>query len=238
VIGLTMAGLNGVEADAPFGSHADMERNWKGHDPAYLVTNLKGMGLWFATADGSPGVYDDPVTDPKGVVTAGGIESLTHVSTDRFLGHLDDAHIPYHDYDYGSGTHSWPYWARDLRKFLPTLMRRFAHPPAQPRPIHYVGIQTTWKEWGWRVAYKNTGTQEWGSIHRAHRGGFRLTGNRPAMVTTPRIFRTDSAYSVKVGKAQPVVKAATHRRLSIRVPLSATTGAMNVTIRRLQPGRQ
>jgi S-formylglutathione hydrolase FrmB len=40
--------------------------------------------------------------------------------------------IPHVWDDYGPGAHTWPYWARSLRRTLPWLMRRFAHPVAPP----------------------------------------------------------------------------------------------------------
>jgi S-formylglutathione hydrolase FrmB len=36
--------------------------------------------------------------------------------------------IPHVWDDYGSGTHSWPYWERDLRETLPDFMKVLARP--------------------------------------------------------------------------------------------------------------
>ena len=60
VIQATAVGLDGVQPDAMFGSRATNEINWQGHDPADLVTNLRGVDLWLYTATGAPGPYDPP----------------------------------------------------------------------------------------------------------------------------------------------------------------------------------
>jgi len=228
VIDGTMMGLNQVEPNAPFGDHVSNEINWQGHDPAWYVGNLRGVGLWFATANGTPGKYDDPVTNPTGTGGAGGIEALTHYSTDAFLGHLKQAHIPYVDYDYGSGTHSWPYWARDLRRFLRPLMRRFAHPSAARKHVYYKGIQTRWIEFGWRVRLHRPQIA-FTTLSRASRHGFKLSGIGHATVTSPRDFSPGRAYHVMVGSKKQMIRASEAGRLRVAVPLGTT--ARNVSVK-------
>src|SRR5205085_431682 len=80
------------------------------------------------------------------------IEGITFGATMLFHGHLDDARIPHAYNYYGAGTHSWPYWARDLREYVPRLMERFADPPAAPRSVSYLSADDRWEHWGWRVA--------------------------------------------------------------------------------------
>jgi hypothetical protein len=228
IIDGTMFGLNNVEPNAPFGDHVSNEINWAGHDPARLVGNLRGIRLWLATADGTPGKYDDPVTDPSGTATAGGIESLTHYSTDAFIGHLKAAHIPYVDYDYGSGTHTWPYWARDLRKFLHPMMHRFAHPVAPRKHVYYKGIQTHFAEFGWRVRLHRAQVA-FTTLSRADRQGFRISGIGHAAVTTPRDFVPNHHYRVTIGSHHHTLRARRDGRLRIVVPLGSS--AQQVTVR-------
>src|SRR5207237_2147109 len=64
VIQATAVGLDGVEPDAMFGSRVTDEINWQGHDPADLVTNLRGVDLWLYTATGVNGPLDPPGLNP------------------------------------------------------------------------------------------------------------------------------------------------------------------------------
>ncbi|HWC34518.1 MAG TPA: alpha/beta hydrolase family protein [Mycobacteriales bacterium] len=184
VIAATMSGLNGVEPDAPFGNPITDQINWQGHDPATTVENLRPVRLWLATADGLPGKYDDPVTNPPGYLGAAAVESATHESTDYFLQHVRAAHIPSYVYDYGSGTHTWPYWARDFRHFIKPLMQTFAHPPARPDKISYKTIEPTYAVWGWHVSIKRSQRLAFSTLKVGPRG-FVLSGTGVATVVSP-----------------------------------------------------
>ena len=120
VISATATGLDGVEPDAFFGSHAEHEINWQGHNPATLVTNLRPVDLELWTGNGQPGPYDQP-TD--GNVEGSAIEAVVHQSTLYFTQAATAAKVAYRLDDYGPGTHSWPYWTRDLAQYLPHLAK-------------------------------------------------------------------------------------------------------------------
>jgi S-formylglutathione hydrolase FrmB len=229
IIDATMTGLNRVEPDAPFGDHVTDEINWEGHDPARSIGNLRGIGLWFATADGAPGKYDHPVTDPQTALTAGAIEAMTHASTDTFIEHLNAARIPYRVYDYGSGSHTWPYWARDFKRFLPVLMQRFAHPPATRHHVYYRGIQGRWSEFGWQVRLHRPQVAFTTLSHADHRG-FRLSGVGSALVTTPRDYVAHRSYRVTIGSSHRTVRATRNDRLRIDVPLGTSAHQVGVRI--------
>ncbi|HVY11066.1 MAG TPA: alpha/beta hydrolase family protein [Mycobacteriales bacterium] len=219
VIGATMVGLNGVEANAPFGNHLSNEINWQGHDPARLISNLRPVKLWFATADGLPGKYDDPVTDPGGFAGAAAVESLTHTSTDLFLQHLRQAHMTGYVYDYGSGTHTWPYWARDLRKFLPTLMKTFADPPPRPSRISYTTINPRWSQWGWTVTIKRPEPLAFSKLSHAGATGFVYEGDGTATVLTPPVSVKGVPYRVTIAGHSRWQAPDGDGRLHVRVPV-------------------
>jgi S-formylglutathione hydrolase FrmB len=231
VIGATMVGLNGVSADAPFGNHITNEINWQGHDPARMIENLRPVELWFALADGTPGVYDDPVTDPAGYAGAAAVESLTHTSTTLFLKHLHEANMSATVYDYGSGTHTWPYWARDLRKFVTgTLMKTFANPPNRPATISYKTINPRWTQWGWKVSVKRPAHLEWNALRNAGPNGFTFAGSGVASVVTPAFKSAGQPYRVVVGGHSHLMKPDRAGRLHIRVPLGAKARQVKVQI--------
>jgi S-formylglutathione hydrolase FrmB len=240
IIDATMVGLNGVPQDSPFGDPVTDNINWEGHDPAYYVNNLRGVKLWFSTADGLPGKYDDPVTNPTGTLAAGGIESLTHVSTDTFIGHLRQAHIPFHDNDYGHGTHTWPYWARDLRTSIKVLMKRFHHAAPRPAVIDYKTISQSWSQWSWQVHLKRKARQEFSELSHATVHGFRIEGSGTATIFTPKMLAPASYYKVRIGSAKPKTLITNlFGQLKVVVPLgkSARTVAVHISThyRRVPP---
>jgi S-formylglutathione hydrolase FrmB len=230
VISATMSGLNGVEPDAPFGNPVTDAINWAGHDPATTVENLRPVKLWLATADGLPGKYDDPVTNPPGYAGSAAIESATHLSTDSFLQHARAANIPAVVYDYGSGTHTWPYWARDLRRFIKPLMQTFAHPPARPTKISYTTIEPKWSAWGWRVSIDRPDRLAFSTLSKAGRHGFSFAGSGVATVVTPAFNQVGQPYRVVVGGRSTLVKPDKKGRLHIRIPLGASDHQVNVQI--------
>lgn len=89
---------------------------WRQHNPYDLADRLSGVRLYVASGDGEPGPYDPaPGTDPDV------LESLAHTVTARFTAKLDQLGIPASTHLY-RGTHTWPYWRRELRAALPLLL--------------------------------------------------------------------------------------------------------------------
>ena len=146
IIQYTASALDGVDPDAMFGPRATAELNWQAHDPATLVTNLRGMQIELWTGDGDRGPLDQGPPDPA----ASAIEVITFGATRLFHGHLEDARIPSTYHYYGAGTHTFRYWARDLEEYVGPLMRRFASSRAasdagrlslRRRPLAAVGLE-------------------------------------------------------------------------------------------------
>jgi S-formylglutathione hydrolase FrmB len=229
VIEATAMGLDGVEPDAMFGSRATDEINWQGHDPSTLMTNLRGMALYMWTATGQPGPYD---TAPN--PSASGIELLTHESTQRFHDHLVAAGIPSYYDDYVYGTHTWAYWARDLRQFVGPMMATFAH-PSTPSVVSYESIDRQWTQWGWSVALIRPAPQEFSRLGQASARGFTLEGSGRATVTTPAAYRPGSTATVRLSDASGVhtdrITVPPTGRLSIAVVLGSGdhTAAVRIT---------
>jgi hypothetical protein len=188
------------------------------------------MGLWFATADGLPGKYDDPVTNPAGVAGSGLIESLTHASTDAFLRHVREANVAATVYDYGTGTHTYPYWARDLRRFIKPLMHRFDHPVAPRARITYISIDPRWSQWGWSFSVRRAQRLQFARLINADDNGFILSGSGTAVVTTPKDFRPDHRYIVRVGHRRLSLRSTADGRLPIVVPLGSKMSQVRVGI--------
>jgi hypothetical protein len=231
VIDATAVFLDGVEPDAMFGDRATHEINWRGHDPSTLMTNLRGMGLFLWTATGLNGKYDHGL-NPGGSA----IEAMTHVSTVDFHKRLIAARIPSHYDDYKYGTHTFPYWARDLRQFIGPLMKTFARPPSRRRVRSYKSVNPHWAQWGWRVSLHRAVRQQFSALSRARSRGFSFSGTGVAHVTTPAFYRPGSQIRVRLrgnGLDRHIRrKVRRSGRLRLRLPLSSSSrpGAVRVTI--------
>lgn len=225
VIFATAYGLDGVQPQAMFGSPVTNAVNWEGHDPASLLENLRATSIHLWTATGVNGPYDSG-PNPAGT----GIELATHLSTQRFHDHLVEADVPsdYHDYTYG--THTFAYWARDLREYLGPMMQDFAHPKSSPT-VSYTSIDKTWSQWGYTVSFARPAAQEFSAISLAGVTGFTLQGSGTATVTTPDAYRPGSVETVTIGTVAKAVRADLQGRLRIVVPLGTATSTGHVSIR-------
>jgi S-formylglutathione hydrolase FrmB len=216
IIEATAFGLDGVEPEAMFGSRVTNEINWQGHDPADLVTNLRPVDMWLYTATGQPGPLDSGSPNPG----ASGIEFATHESTLAFADRADSKGVTYHLDDYTYGTHTWPYWARDLQEYLPRMMDTFAHPPKAPASIDYESIDQRWTQWGWTIAVQRHDAQAFSALSGASRDGFTIAGTGTATVTTPRLYKRGAAFTVTASGQPPSTAVADSTgRLTIVVPL-------------------
>jgi S-formylglutathione hydrolase FrmB len=185
IIGGTATALDGVEPNAMFGDPLLDNINWQGHNPATLVTNLASTELDLWTGNGIPGPLDTP---GLGTLPAAGIEAVVHASAHFFASTANNAGVAYDLDDYGPGTHSWPYWARDFVQYLPRLMAHFANPGPAPAAISYLSVDKTWTEWGWTVTNQRLLKQAFSGLAGASAAGFTLQDLNPATVTTPASY--------------------------------------------------
>ncbi len=169
------------------------------------------------TGNGSAGVVD------SGGLPADPIEEQVHEMNVSFHDRLDALAARTLWDDYGPGTHSWPYWQRDLRETLPLMLKAFADPPAAPSPFTFTAAEKTYAVWGWSVSVDREG-MAFTTLADAGPSGFRLTGDgsAPATVTTGRLYCPRSAVSVRVdggGPSREKVDGA--GRLTVRVAVGS-----------------
>jgi S-formylglutathione hydrolase FrmB len=88
---------------------------WAAHNPYDLAPQLRGTQLFIAAGDGQPGPLDPPG------VAASTIESSLAAENAALARRLRALKIPAQLDFYGPGTHSWPYWQRDLHHAWPLL---------------------------------------------------------------------------------------------------------------------
>jgi diacylglycerol O-acyltransferase / trehalose O-mycolyltransferase len=111
--------VDGGLPDDQFGDPILNAPNWQAHNPWNLAPNLRGMTLDVDTGNGVPGPLDSNKLnfDP--------VEEQVHEMSVAFHQRLAALGIPHIWNDYGPGTHSWPYWQRDLAEAMPSMMRSF-----------------------------------------------------------------------------------------------------------------
>lgn len=87
------------------------------HNPTALAAKLKDIPVYISSGNGQAGPLDAPGTGFDG--GEAGIEQQNR----RFLAAAQAAGVQVTANLYGPGTHSWPYWTRELEKALPLLLR-------------------------------------------------------------------------------------------------------------------
>jgi S-formylglutathione hydrolase FrmB len=214
VINATEVGLDGVAPYSMFGLRQTEEINWAEHDPTTLAANLRHTDLLMYTGNGQPGPLDPLLPNPGADGIEAGVQQLTIMFHDR----LQALRIPSRFDDYGPGTHSWPYWARDLRSSIATIMADFAHPPATPSSVTYTSAESGYSVYGWSVSMHRQ-VREFSTLVGARATGFQLQGSGSATVQTPAAYRRHTNYRVTVAGKTTTVSTQTTKQLTIQVPL-------------------
>jgi len=214
VINATETVLDHVPANSMFGPRLSEEINWAAHDPTTLAGNLRGMNLFMYTGNGFPGPLDHGLPNGGSNLIEGGVEILTQLFHQR----LKALGIPsLYDY-YGNGTHSWPYWARDLRQSIGPIVADFKHPLPAPRAVTFTAAESSYEAFGWRVTMHRA-VEEFSTLKDAGATGFTLEGSGSATVVTPANYAPGGTYTVTVGSRRQSERADRRGSLTIQVPL-------------------
>ena len=225
-------GLDHVAPNSIFGSPVTDAINWAAHDPTTLAGNLRWTKLFLFTGNGQPGPLDP--TLGLGTVGASSIEAGVHLMTTLFHQRLERLGIPSVFDDYGPGTHSWPYWTRDLRQSIGPVTAMLTHPAAPPRTFEYTSADASYSQYGWRVTLRRAGRQ-FSTLAGAGPGGFTLSGSGTASVTTAPLFRRGTRYAVMVtnvgGRTERLTRTpGPDRRLRIGISLGSIGYTSHVRI--------
>ena len=173
-----------------WGDPATQDVHWRDHDPTELVRNLAGLSLYHATGNGMLGPSDTG-PNPGAQFTEAGI-FLMNQNFDRAL---TDAGIS-HTYDsYGSGTHSWPYWLRDLGVFLTQLEPVWASPPPAPASFDFESAGAPFSVWNWTFT-PHRDVAEMTYLSDVSAGGLDVAGSGVLQVDTAPLFTPGASYDV------------------------------------------
>jgi S-formylglutathione hydrolase FrmB len=94
---------------------------WRAHNPFAMPDAFRGTKVHLSSGNGWPGPLDEGRELPEILVGALGEVALT-ASLDKFAASLRSAGVDVTTHLYEPGTHSWPYWDRELHFIWPTVM--------------------------------------------------------------------------------------------------------------------
>ncbi|WP_340373781.1 alpha/beta hydrolase family protein [Streptomyces sp. SS7] len=95
---------------------------WQDHNPAAMTRAFRGTRVHLSTGDGTVGPLD--AGRPLDVLLVGSVaETVLPEQTRRFASALRSAGVTTTTHIYRPGTHSWPYWQRELHAVWPTVTR-------------------------------------------------------------------------------------------------------------------
>jgi len=99
--------------------------DWPAHDVMTHADRLRGTALFLSAGNGLPGPFDGPGNpDARTSVLFGGpLEAGAYACTMALADRLSRMQIPATVDLEPVGTHSWPYWKRELPRAWPTLAR-------------------------------------------------------------------------------------------------------------------
>jgi S-formylglutathione hydrolase FrmB len=97
---------------------------WDEANPIDLVSELEGTVLYISTGNGEPGSLDAPDA------AYDDLEAWIGHGNDNYIVALAEAGVEAAANAYGPGTHSWPYWDRELEAALPLLLEALGVAPA------------------------------------------------------------------------------------------------------------
>jgi hypothetical protein len=202
---------------------------WESGDPTYMAANLKGTPLFLASGNGLPGPLD-PTLQPgagnpgetlsnAGAVVADGLtEGEIWDMNKAFVRALDAAGVAHTDYFYGDGTHSWPYWQRDLGRFISWLAPYLDHPAPAPREFDYRSGRQSFDAWGWSFALTRA-VREFVYLSGVGRGGLVALGSGTLNVTTQPLYTPGRTYAVTSNGTRRLLSADSQGRLAFVVDL-------------------
>jgi S-formylglutathione hydrolase FrmB len=180
-----------VTSDPVFGPRATQEVRWRAENPTDLAQNLRGLSLTIRTGNGMTG-------GPFG----GGdvIEFAVHQMSLSFHSRLSALGIPQVFDDYGPGGHDWPYWQRDLRETLPSMMATFARPQKLPASFSFTAVESRYGVYGWRVSMRRAAL-EFSTLRVAGDRSVKVSGSGAATVTSAALYPAGRWADVQIADA-------------------------------------
>lgn len=205
-----------------FGDPSTQGWRWSGHNPVELAANLRGLRLYLTSGTGRAGPFDEPGRPEDGV------EQFVHTSFTHMVAALRRTGIPAVTEDYGAGTHSWPYWQRDLHHALLVVMAAFAHPPAPPAPWSYRTTDPAVTVWGYALQHR-AAVPGWTILSAVARDRITARGSGVLVVTTAPLYQPNARYTLVLpGSGRQTLRADRSGHLRVTLTLGAVARTWHV----------
>jgi S-formylglutathione hydrolase FrmB len=202
---------------------------WEAVDPTYLAGNLEPLHLFLASGNGEPGPYDSVApSEAADTAAAAATELDIWYMNQGFVSALNQAGVPHTDYFYGPGTHSWPYWERDLAHFLPFLAAGWAHPKPVSGTFDYRSAASSFSLWGWTFTADRS-VEEFTYLSHVGRAGLTVSGSGTLHVLTARLYPPRSRWLVSAAGQSTIVAASSSGQLAFAVDLGPSHTTQQAT---------
>jgi hypothetical protein len=133
-----------------------------------------------------------------------------------FLGAVADAEIEV-DSEIYPGSHSRPYWERELPELFAWLRAHLRHPVHPRRSFSVSSAHEAFRAWDWSFVVRRA-VREFLYL-RVSANGLVATGSGMVDVVTPSRYRPGGAYLLRVGGETSVARADEEGRLRFTVDL-------------------
>ena len=163
---------------------------YRAHSPIDLASNLRGLRLYLACGDGLPGPLDPPGAEMDN------LEANLNAHLHRMAGALAAANIRATVDDYGPGTHSFPYWQRDLHRAMPLILQALAHPAPDPAAWSYRMGAAAIDVWGYHLAVRYPADGGQVIVEQRDATTISLGGTGTITLTTPPRYQPGRTYTV------------------------------------------
>lgn len=206
--------IDGGGLFGPWGEPTIDEVRWRAHNPLDLAPNLAGVSLYVAGGNGVPGPLD---AQPSLGIPVDQIEAATERRSRAFLDRLHALGIPVVENLYGPGTHTWPYWERELGAALPLLLDALSSERPAPPSFAYRSAEDAFSVWGWEFFVTERSGLAFTDV-AVDGDRIAATGNGRLHVRTPAAYEPGARY--RVGSSTVVADGA--GRLSFALWLGAS----------------
>ncbi len=117
--------MEGVDLKQVWGDPKERADIWQAHNPAARPRAFRGTKVHLSAGSGTPGPLDE--SHPLPVIWVGSMaETPLPASMKKFAESLQSAGVDVSTNLYEPGTHSWPYWQRELHLIWPTVMEELS----------------------------------------------------------------------------------------------------------------
>jgi S-formylglutathione hydrolase FrmB len=228
----------GPPGHCTWGNRAAQEVVWQDNDPTYLASNLAGTRVFLASGNGQPGPLDPPFT------AADDLETKVWSMNQAFDGALTAAGIEHTNDFYGPGTHIYPYFIRELPRFLSWLAPMLGKPVSVPPAFAMRSAQPSFSAWDWTFT-THRDVKEFAYLTGVTSGGLTVTGSGTLDVITAAVYNPGATYVYVLGAGVntrqisagpdgrlrfPVELGPSHAQQQTQFGADATAGWSTVTV--------